>query len=64
MTIELIKSDPDDDEQKRVIRMMSDTRALKRQLSAAQVRSVYPQLEQIRDTLSLMLDKADGKLSR
>jgi hypothetical protein len=64
MTIELIKSEPHADEQRRIIRMLVDVRALEHLLTRAQVRSVYGELEQIRDTLSQMLDRADGKFSR
>jgi hypothetical protein len=64
VTIELITSEPHADEQKRIIRMLIDTRALQHLLTRAQVRAVYGELEQIRDALSHMLDRADGKLGR
>jgi hypothetical protein len=44
----------------RVIRMQLDTRLLQT-MSAAEINAVYAELEWIRDTLSRLLDRVDGK---
>jgi len=46
--------------EQRVIRMEADARKLQT-LTAAEIRAVYANLETIRDALSRLLDKADGK---
>ncbi|MEH2525823.1 MULTISPECIES: hypothetical protein [unclassified Bradyrhizobium] len=61
MSVELIHSELSDADCKRVIRMMADARALHNELTRAQIRGVYQNIEIIRDILSLMLDRADGK---
>ena len=58
--VRLETSQPSQDTQHRVTRMMQDVIALK-DLSRAEIRSVYGHLEAVRDALSLMLDKADNK---
>jgi hypothetical protein len=47
--------------QQRVIRIEADALTLVRLLSAAEIRAVYSHIEQARDTLSQLLDRADGK---
>jgi len=44
----------------RIAHMQQTTISL-RTLTPAQLRAVYPELQNIRDILSLLLDKADGK---
>ena len=44
----------------RVIRMMQDTLTLAK-LSPAEVRAIYSELETVRDALSALLDRVDGK---
>jgi hypothetical protein len=46
--------------EQRLTRMMNDTIALQK-LSAAEIRAAYLAIEAIRDAMSLMLDRADGK---
>jgi hypothetical protein len=58
--IELVSSQPSTETEQRIIRMMTDAKVLA-ELSAAQARSVYKELEETRDVLSLILDRADGK---
>lgn len=57
MSIELVVSD---DVQKRVMRIMADTLALS-SLTRRQVQAVYGELENARDALSRILDRADSK---
>jgi hypothetical protein len=47
-------------QQQRLTRMMQDTLALSR-LSNPEIRAAYSDIEAIRDALSGLLDKVDGK---
>jgi len=47
--------------EQRVIRIEADVRFLQRQLTTAEIRAVYANLETVRDVISHLLDKADGK---
>ena len=60
MSIELIKSDPKPEQQRRVMRLMLDVRKLLG-LSKAEIKAVYRELEAARDALSRILDRVDGK---
>jgi hypothetical protein len=61
--LELVTHQPDRPTQERLIRVMLDVRALGR-LTPAQTRAIYSELEDIRDLLSRLLDRADGKSHR
>ena len=58
---ELIHSELPDPQQRRLIRIGIDVCALQHTLTRAQILTVYDTLETIRDALSKLLDKADGK---
>jgi hypothetical protein len=60
LVIELHSSQPLPDTLNRIRRMMLDVDALS-ELTGPQARAVYRELEMIRDVLSLILDRADGK---
>lgn len=60
MAIELHSSQPSPETIQRVTRMMSDVNALI-ELTGPQARAIYQELESMRDVLSLILDRADGK---
>lgn len=60
MSVELVHSQPTEDTQKRLIRMSIDVFKLG-SLSKAEARAVYGELETVRDALSRILDRADGK---
>ena len=60
MPIELVSIKPTPALQRRVTRIMADTLVLLN-LSAAEARGVYEELEKARDALSRILDRADGK---
>jgi hypothetical protein len=57
---ELVHSKLPFDEQRRILRLLNDIYHLQK-LTRAEVRTVYQALEEGRDALSRMLDKADGK---
>jgi hypothetical protein len=59
--VELVHSSLHPKDEQRVVRLVSDVRALDALLTRAQVRAVYEQLEWCRDHLSRLLDRADGK---
>lgn len=58
--LKLIKSELQPVTEQRLIRMRNDVVAL-RELPATELRAGYDTLEALRDTLSEMLDKVDGK---
>jgi hypothetical protein len=58
--LKLIKSDLPPNEQQRLIRIQLDAYMLQR-LTDAQARCVYSELECVRDALSRILDRLDGK---
>ena len=58
--IELHSSKPRPEVNARMIRVMGDVVQLK-ELTAAEARSLYRELEATRDALSRILDRADGK---
>jgi hypothetical protein len=58
---ELVHSEVPAHQKQRLARLMMDVLRLREQLTRAQIRSVYPELEAARDALSNLLDKADGK---
>jgi hypothetical protein len=60
MAVILVKTDLHPDEQKRLIRMRHDVRWLMT-WTAPEVRAVYDEIEAMRDLLSRILDKVDGK---
>jgi hypothetical protein len=60
VSVELVHSQPTADLKTRVTRMEMDAVAL-RKLSRAEVRAIYDKLETVRDALSRILDRADGK---
>jgi hypothetical protein len=60
MSIELVYSGPDPALLQRMQRMLMDVRALSR-LTKVQAQSVHEELELVRDALSRILDRADGK---
>jgi hypothetical protein len=60
MPPELIAVQPTPALQKRVTRIMADALVLGN-LSAAEARGVYEELQKARDALSRILDRADGK---
>lgn len=59
--IELVHSMPPAELQKRLFRMLSDVSRL-RELTRGEAQTVYSELEAARDALSLILDRADGKI--
>jgi hypothetical protein len=58
--LKLITDKLDETTKERIGRMVQDVGALK-ELSTAQIRTAYFILEPIRDELSKLLDRADGK---
>ena len=59
-TLKLATSQPEEELQKRLLRIRTDTRAMAA-LSDVEARAIYPQLEAARDMLSFVLDRVDGK---
>jgi hypothetical protein len=57
----LVHSELSDEVRQRLIRMMLDARALRDSLTRAQCRSARGYLEETRDLLSRLLDRAEGK---
>ena len=47
--------------QRRMLRLMSDALAMRRKITSAEARVLYSEIEQARDALSYILDRADGK---
>lgn len=58
--LKLATSDPSEAVHERIAQMKRNTMAL-RTLNSAELRALYAEIERIRDCLSLLLDKADGK---
>ena len=58
---ELVHSKVPEFQQQRLMRMMIDVLKLREQLTRAEIRACYDELETARDALSRLLDKADGK---
>jgi len=58
---ELIHSEPDEAIQRRMTRLMIDVRILGEQLTRAQTKTLYGEIEAARDGLSRILDRVDGK---
>jgi|KBSMisStandDraft_5_1062788.scaffolds.fasta_scaffold185601_3 hypothetical protein len=58
--LRLAKTEINTMQQQRLTRMMQDTLALSR-LSNPEIRAAYSDIEAIRDALSGLLDKVDGK---
>lgn len=58
---ELVHSELSDEVKQRLTRMMLDARALRDSLTRAQCRSAFGYLEETRDLLSRLLDRAEGK---
>jgi hypothetical protein len=61
MMLKLAKTDINPLVKDRIIRMRDDAAVLQL-MTVAQIRAVYADLEVTRDCLSLLLDKADGKI--
>ena len=59
--LKLVKTSPPPLLEQRVIRMEADVRKLQKTMTGAEVRAVYANLETMRDALSTLLDRADGK---
>jgi hypothetical protein len=58
--ITLVKTDLHPNEQQRMTRMRHDVRAIL-QMTIPELRAVYDEIEAMRDALSRVLDKVDGK---
>lgn len=58
--LKLITADLDDDTQRRLTRMTLDIRLTMR-MSEPEIRAAYSLLEAMRDRLSELLDRVDGK---
>jgi hypothetical protein len=56
----LVKTEPSPIFEQRIIRLQNDVANLFKQ-TEPELRAVYPQLEWVRDELSKLLDKLDGK---
>lgn len=59
--LKLAKTDIHPMLQQRIIRMQADVLTLQQLLSAPEIRAVYSHIEEARDALSRLLDRADGK---
>lgn len=60
MMLELFKTDITPQMEQRIIRLFLDVHVMQL-MSNAEIRAVYKELEAIRDALSRMLDRVDGK---
>lgn len=60
MTLTLIKSEISPLMKQRLTRVMQDTLQFSK-MTRAEIRAVYSEIEIIRDALSALLDKVDGK---
>jgi hypothetical protein len=58
--MKLVKTEPTPMFEQRIIRLQSDITQLFKK-AEPELRAVYPQLEWVRDELSRLLDKLDGK---
>ncbi|MGC0395244.1 MULTISPECIES: hypothetical protein [Bradyrhizobium] len=59
MTLELVHSSPTIEMEQRVLRMQSDALILKNEMTKAQARAVFLILQDARDNLSSVLDRAE-----
>lgn len=59
--VELVHSGLPPAQEQRMIRVMNDVCILRAALTRTMIRTEYTTLEKIRDEISKMLDKADGK---
>ncbi|MBR0747352.1 hypothetical protein JQ582_25790 [Bradyrhizobium japonicum] len=66
MTLELVHSSPTIEMEQRVLRMQSDALILKNEMTKAQARAVFLILQDARDNLSRVIDRAewDGVIKR
>ncbi|MEY9397979.1 hypothetical protein ABIF66_008801 [Bradyrhizobium japonicum] len=59
MTLELVHSSPTIEMEQRVLRMQSDAMILKNEMTKAQARAVFLILQDARDNLSRVIDRAE-----
>ena len=59
MTVELVHSAPSIEMEQRVLRMQQDALILKNEMTKAQARAVFLILQDTRDNLSRVLDRAE-----
>ncbi|MCK1281315.1 hypothetical protein IVB46_39465 [Bradyrhizobium sp. 61] len=59
MTLELVHSSPTIEMEQRVLRMQSDALILKNEMTKGQARAVFLILQDARDNLSCVLDRAE-----
>lgn len=59
MTLELVHSSPTIEMEQRVLRMQSDALILKNEMTKGQARAVFLILQDARDNLSSVLDRAE-----
>lgn len=59
MTLELVHSSPTIDMEQRVLRMQSDALILKNEMTKGQARAAFLILQDARDNLSSVLDRAE-----
>ncbi|QOG21354.1 hypothetical protein [Bradyrhizobium sp. SEMIA] len=59
MTVELVHSAPPVEMEQRVLRLQADARVLKDEMTKSQARSVFLILQDARDNLSRVLDRAE-----
>ncbi|WP_340667939.1 hypothetical protein [Bradyrhizobium ottawaense] len=59
MTVELVHSAPSVEMEQRVLRLQADARALKDTMTRSQARTVFLILQDARDNLSRVLDRAE-----
>ena len=66
LTLELVHSSPTIEMEQRVLRMQSDALILKNEMTKAQARAVFLILQDARDNLSRVIDRAewDGVIKR
>ncbi|MET4197447.1 hypothetical protein [Bradyrhizobium sp. LA6.12] len=66
MTLELVHCSPTIEMEQRVLRMQSDALILKNEMTRAQARAVFLILQDARDNLSRVIDRAewDGVIKR
>lgn len=59
--VELVHSAPNPDTDRRIMRLMMESKVLQLRLTRSEARARYSEIEAARDTLSAILDRADGK---
>lgn len=59
--VELVHSAPAPDIDRRIMRLMMESKVLQSRLTRSEARARYCEIEAARDTLSAILDRADGK---